>query len=178
MDLLNQLKRAQEREEEPEEWRPFQQFVLDVVNGPVDSRKIYWIVDETGNTGKTYLTKYLVMNKGAFIGGGKRADIFAGYDFEEIALFDFPREAEELKGIYGSIEKIKDWCFFSGKYQSSMRFKKGNPHVICFANFFPAMKGAFSLDRLVIIRLKEGGEIDAIGQESNEWGELRHMLDL
>ena len=40
-------------------WKPWQQQVLDIINGPVDKRKVHWFYEIDGNTGKSFLAKYI-----------------------------------------------------------------------------------------------------------------------
>ena len=160
------------------EWKPFQTYLLGIVGVVpcLDPRTVYWVVDEVGNTGKSFLTKYLVMNHGAFPCGGKRHDVQCAYNFEDIVVYDLPRENAENKGMYGTIENIKNWCFFSGKYQSMAKYKAGNPHVICFANYYPD-KTMISADRLQILKLDHEGNYE-IGNEANNWGSFADKMEL
>jgi len=130
---------------------PWQQRILDIVESPPMDRDIWWIYDPFGNSGKTYLARYLVDSKGAFYSnGGKGSDICFTYDGEGIVIFDYVRDSKEYVN-YGVIEQIKNGILTSGKYESTTkRFKK--PHVFIFANF-RAEDGKFSQDRLRVIEL-------------------------
>lgn len=110
-----------------------------------DDRKVLWVVDEKGNSGKTWLGKYLQAIRGAFlIKGGKHADVAYAYSFERIVVFDYSREQEE-RVSYSQIEKFKDGSLFSPKYESELkRFKACQ--VIVFSNFYPD-KSKLSKDR-------------------------------
>ena len=57
-------------------WRPWQQAVIDIINGPVHPRKIHWFWDPVGDSGKSYLNKWLYMNYHCIVGRGKSADVF------------------------------------------------------------------------------------------------------
>jgi hypothetical protein len=116
------------------------------------------------------------MAHGAFPCGGKRTDVFSAYDFQDIIVMDLPRECEENKGMYGTIENLKNWCFFSGKYQSMPKFKAGNPHVICFANYYPDVK-MLSADRLQILKVEQDGTFE-VGNETNNWGSFANKMTL
>lgn len=183
LGIIQQLKREKAAAESVKDryanvtWKPFQEFLLGIVGVVpcLDPRTVWWVVDEKGNTGKSFLTKYLVMAHGAFPCGGKRADVFCAYDFQDIIVMDLPREAEENKGMYGTIEKLKDWCFFNGKYQSMPKFKDGNPHVICFSNYFPD-KTMISQDRLQVLNVAPDGGYE-LGNEENGWGSFADKME-
>lgn len=131
----------------PREW---QEQVLNIIETKADERSIYWFYDKIGNTGKTYLGRYLMMrDKDTYIfkcGGNMRdfATIFSnaldsGWT-GKVAVFDFPRSASANE-IYGPIEAIKDGLVTSTKF-SGKTMVINSPHVICFANFVP------NIDRL------------------------------
>jgi len=69
----------------------------------------------------------------------------------KVVIIDIPRTSESFVS-YGGIEKIKDGCFFSGKYESGMVLYD-NPHVICFANF-PPVSETMSADRWHIVKIE------------------------
>ena len=55
--------------------------IIDMLNDTIDNRKITWLNDELGNNGKSYLARYLLLNKDVYyITGGKQQDILYGYD--------------------------------------------------------------------------------------------------
>ena len=118
------------------DWYEWQAEMLAVIEGEPDSRAIYWIYDAEGNAGKTELAKYLLTNKSAVVLSGKTADILHNYDNQDIAIFDFPRQAEDFVN-YAAIEKVKDGCYHSGKYEGKVVCRDFDIHVICFANFLP-----------------------------------------
>ena len=84
------------------------------------------------------MSGYLQTHHNAFIvSGGKVADIAHVYNEEPIVIFDLPRTmADHCDHIYSMIEKFKDGCIFSVKYESRTKVFDV-PHVIVFANFEP-----------------------------------------
>ncbi len=129
---------------------PWQRTLMDLLEGPVQPRKIHWFVDPMGGRGKTYMTKYLCLNHGALTVSGKRADILFAYEGEPIVVFDFARaQAEQIE--YASIEKIKDGVFFAGKFDSRQKIFD-SPHVVVFSNNEPDQT-KLSADRWDITRL-------------------------
>lgn len=136
---------------------PWQQMTLDVCDGDVDPRAIYWVHDGVGNHGKTYTAKHLVDAYGAYYtNGGKAVDLAYAYNGQPVVVFDYVRDSKDYVG-YGVIEQLKNGILMSTKYESQIkRFKV--PHVFVFANFAPdATK--FSADRLRVWELNSVGLI-------------------
>lgn len=139
---------------EPYEW---QCVLLDTVNGPPVPRHVYWIWEPEGNVGKTAIAKHLCCTRRCLYVSGQGKDILyaVGKYMEEsgqpeIIIFDFPRSAEGYVS-YGSIEKVKDGLFFSGKFESRT-VVMGECHVVCFSNSEPDLS-KLSGDRWVIRRI-------------------------
>lgn len=126
----------------------------DIVNGKGDFRKIYWVVDVKGNTGKTCYCKNKLLTKGIpVIRGGKSNDInnFV-YNWKgdmNTFLFDIPRCHEGFVS-YNAIEQIKDGMLFNGKYETGFRCFN-TPNIIIFANFEPELF-KLSNDRWVVMK--------------------------
>lgn len=143
---------------------PWQQEVVEIVEGDVNDRTIYWIWDENGNTGKTELAKYLHHHHGAILVGGSAADAkFSILEYNkntdywpEIVLYDVSRSS---KIDYKGIEDIKNGFFFSSKYKSGMAHFNP-PHLIVFANY-PPYKKALSADRWSIRNLGKKDDISS-----------------
>lgn len=138
-----------------EELKPWQKSVENIIQTEPDERSIYWFWDETGNTGKTVLTKYLCHKYNAIPVEGKKADIlYVCAEFEsECYIFDLSRTTESQSGLYDSIEKVKNGLYMCGKYESKP-IVRNCPHVIVFANFYPD-KSKLSLDRWQIFNIEE-----------------------
>ena len=126
-------------------------------------RKIYWFWESVGNWGKSTCAIYMVDWMNALVVGGKDADIKCGVaDWVDggkekkelpIIVVDIPRVNKGGLSIQ-ALEAVKNGCFFSGKYKSSMcRYAK--PHIIIFSNQYPDMVGDMSADRWVITELKK-----------------------
>lgn len=118
-------------------------------------RKVLWIWEETGHTGKTFLGEYLCIHRNAFlVTGGKHADIAFAYNLERTVVFDFARDQSE-RVPYQLLEAFKNGYIFSPKYQScTKRFEPAR--VIVFANFAPD-ESKLSADRWDIRYIGEGG---------------------
>lgn len=134
--------------------KPWQKEILDKIQLKADFRDILWVWEPEGNTGKTYLAKYLHYFYGAIITGGKGEDMkHAIARWKEITghypvtiIIDLARSDNISKDGYKTIEEMKNALFFSGKYQSGMVASVNPPHIIIFANI-PPTKKHMSLDR-------------------------------
>lgn len=138
-------------------WKPWQTKVLKILDQKPDKRKIHWFWEPTGNTGKSFLCKYLALTKDVIICEGKRDNIFnqvkVALDEEKepgIIICDIPRTTMEYLN-YGALEQLKNGMLYSGKYEGGQCIFK-IPHVICFANE-PPDKKSMSKDRWDIHRI-------------------------
>lgn len=122
----------------------WQSNLVEELKSKPHQRKIIWFSDEVGNTGKSFLAKYLLANGSAYFRNGKSADIAHAYKGQRIAVFDFTRSQEDHIN-YEIIESIKDGVVFSPKYDSTTK-AFSRPWVVVFANFQPILSKV-SLDR-------------------------------
>lgn len=132
-------------------WKNWQQEILDIKQ---DNRKIYWYYEEKGNIGKSFLVKYMALTRDVIICDGKKGDIYnqvnTMMDNEKeptIIICDIPRTSIDYIN-YGVLEKLKDGCIYSGKYEGGMCIFR-NPIVICLANE-PPDETTMSRDRWVV----------------------------
>ncbi len=123
-------------------WKKWQQDVLDIIDSKPDNRKVHWFYEHEGNTGKSFLCKYIDLKHDVIIAGGKKADIFnqvkVHMDADKdptIIILDVPRDTLDYIN-YGAIESLKNGHIYSGKYEGGKCIFK-IPHVIVFANEGP-----------------------------------------
>lgn len=158
----------QEEEDEPvldplegKELYDWQKNIIDLVESDPHDRKVAWLWEPTGNTGKTTLAKHLCLKSDRTIYvGGKAEDVkYAISQMKrkpKVVLWDIPRSAEGYVS-YSGIEQTKNGIFFSSKYESSMQVFNP-PHVVCFANFAPD-RDQLSADRWSVWRIR-GGDLE------------------
>ena len=124
--------------------REWEVEMLSIIKEEPDDRTIYWLFEENGNVGKSQFTKYLCAKHDALVVSGKSADAkymimkyAEAHDgvYPELIIYDVPRCNLEYVSWEG-LEKIKDGCFASTKYECSMVLMN-SPHIICFANDMP-----------------------------------------
>lgn len=148
------------------ELRPWQKRIVNIVEGEVHDRLIYWFWEEDGGCGKTTLARYLCENYNCLYLDGKANDAkyaVASYVKKKklkVAVFDYVRSKEEYIS-YEGLEAIKNGIFFNGKYEAGM-VMYDIPHVIVFANFKPDEK-KLSADRWSIRNIREM-EMDIVSQ--------------
>ena len=132
--------------------RRWQKAVLNLLKDQ-DDRHVMWIHDEGGNTGKSFLSTYLLRTGDAYVvEGGSTRDLSYAYEDQPYVVFDFCRSQKEFVN-YHIIESFKNGRMFSSKYMSSLRvFKPAK--VVCFANFMPEWR-KLSLDRWMTFSLED-----------------------
>jgi len=130
---------------EPRGW---QLQVMRILADEPHARQIHWFWEATGNVGKSTLSKYLVVRRGAILVSGKSSDVAHALSKRggnvSIVIIDVPRVSQDYVN-YASMEAIKNGLLFSGKYDSA-QVVFNTPHVIVFANCEPD-KSKLSADR-------------------------------
>ena len=117
-------------------WRLWQLKLIEYLQKDPDDRKVLWYVDEKGNSGKTFITKYLLTEGDTLrYENGKSADVKYALNGEKIVVFDLSR-SQESHVNYEVIESVKNGVVFSTKYESKMKVFT-TPHVVIMANFAP-----------------------------------------
>jgi len=122
-----------------------------------DDRKIKWIYDNDGGSGKTVFCRYMCVRHNALVVGGRAIDAQYGIikwmennhgKAPKIVLYNTTRNQ---KIDYQGLESIKDGIFFSAKYESQMCVFD-SPKVVVFANG-PPDEERLSKDRWDIVKL-------------------------
>ena len=129
-------------------WRPWQ--LLCMSRWITNRRAVHWVFDLIGNTGKSFLARYMSLCGALVFSSTKKADVFNVIQKDRDCtyfVFDFSRcQAEYVN--YSTIEEIKNGLIFASKYDSNM-FALTIPNVVvCFANFEPDLT-KLSADRWV-----------------------------
>jgi len=143
----------------PKEWRPFQKFIIDRLSAECkDDRKICWLYDKNGNTGKSKVVKYLVWKKlAAFLTFDTAANLL--YQVVQMGackayVFDLPRTKSQYTSIdevFNALEAIKNGMVQSGKFQGG-QLMMPSPHVWVFSNYLPDLS-KLSPDRYSVYTL-------------------------
>lgn len=144
--------------------QPWQDELTKQLETVPDSRSVFWIMDEKGGQGKSWLCDYLIATHDAIdFPVGKVVDmayLWANSKPSSICIFDVTRTLQKeasydpLHGMFCFIERLKRGCVHSTKYMPRTIFRKP-PHVVIMSNFQPPVKN-LSLDRWKIFSLQNG----------------------
>ena len=143
------------------EWKPWQQTAINLIETGDNARAINWFYDEGGNTGKSFLAKYLYLTYDAIICDGKKDNVCNQIKMwmdtnprqsPKVVLLDIPRYCQEWIN-YGMIESIKNGLVYSGKYEGGICCFE-SPTVLIFSNQEPNYE-ARSADRWNLITITE-----------------------
>lgn len=134
--------------------RLWQRRVDSIVSGEPDDRRIVFVVDPDGNSGKSWLTRYWMTKREntQFLSVGKRDDLAYSVDVKsDLFVFDIPRGSMEYLQ-YGILEQLKNRMVYSPKYSSQTKILLNTPHVVVFSNEHPDME-KLTGDRYKIIEI-------------------------
>lgn len=136
-----------------EELYPWQRALEARLVQQPDDRKIIWIYDTIGKTGKTAFIKYMA-NKYEWVewcAATKSADIVTmANPLKCCYLLNFTRSQESYEP-WSALEQLKDGMISDAKLKKECRNVLMNPPwVVCFANW-PPMQTKMSTDRWDII---------------------------
>jgi len=127
--------------------RPWQEELNATLNKEPEDRKIIFLVDQLGNKGKTWFSKYysLLHENSQILESGKKQDMAHALRQDVRVLFvNCTRQSVEYLQ-YGFLESVKDGLVFSSKYESGMKYMPPC-HVVVTMNCHPDMC-ALSNDR-------------------------------
>jgi len=136
--------------------RDWQQEVHGKLILPPHCRKILFIVDAIGNSGKSWFARYYsnLHEKTQILTPGKKADMaYALDDSSRVVFMDCPRSKSDVIQ-YDFLEEIKNGFVFSNKYESKMKEFASPPHLVVLMNETPDMS-KLSLDRYDIMIINE-----------------------
>lgn len=133
-------KRLQLVEEKPFH---FQEQLTAYCMGPVDDRKVLWLGDPEGCSGKSAWATLMAVKYGAAMLTYGKADDVANAVIKmgrrKVYIFALPR-AKPKEAFFGDManvmEQLKDGVVQSFKYESGFMTME-EPHVIVLANYFP-----------------------------------------
>lgn len=140
-------------------WKEWQQYVVDYLHAPIDPREILVILDEKGNSGKTFLIKHFTtLNEEttSSVRFAKTSDIMHIISKKprlENILFNLPRSIDDVN--YTLLEETKDGEICTTKYDGNEE-RNNFCRVVVFSNK-PLNWEALSLDRWKIMTIKQDG---------------------
>lgn len=139
----------------------WQTAIVDLILRKPEERIVHWYWSESGELGKSSLSKYLCVKHDAIILSGSATNMKNGIlqwvmknkRDPKIIVMDFPRETDIDYVSYAGIEEIKNGCFFSPKFEGGMCLYN-TPHIIVLANA-PPDESKLSCDRWDIQDIEE-----------------------
>lgn len=135
------------------ELRSYQRRLEERLEQEPDDRKIIFVIDPVGNTGKSFFGKYMYRKHPddvQILSIAKRDDLcHTVNEHKSIFIFDVPRSQSEFLQ-YSVLESLKDGLVFSPKYQSRMKMLTKKAHVVVMMNERPDMN-KLSTDRYEVI---------------------------
>lgn len=136
--------------------RPWQEELNTQLNNEPDDRTITFVVDSTGNAGKTWFAHYYKEShdegKVQVIQPGRKADMaYCLQNTIRVLFIDAPRSKQGEYLQYDFIEDVKNGYVFSTKYESREK-QLAKCHVVVLMNEQPDMD-KLSIDRYQIINL-------------------------
>lgn len=155
---------------EEKDFRRFQRQICAMIWKDPDDRKVTWIYDKVGNTGKTQLVKFLMRKHPekivAFNAIGKIADFNNNIKTHieknnwkgDTIFFNLSRSYAERDNIYEAAEIVKDGFGTATKYTGGM-WELNTCHLIIMANFFPNLE-SLSKDRWDIYEISKDFSLD------------------
>lgn len=106
---------------------------------PPDPRKIIFIVDRLGDSGKSWFARYYcgLHENAQLLSPGKKADMtFVLNDSCRVFFLDCPRSKQGDFIQYDFLEELKNGYVFSPKYESRVKCLK-TPHIVVMMNERP-----------------------------------------
>lgn len=138
----------------------WQDQVYKIYQSPPKQRKVYWIWEPHGSTGKTMFAKYMAYHHNvpvlSYGNAGDLLNLVSKLKERKAYIFNLPRSKPKdfhATDIYNTMENIKDGMFINTKYETCMVLMSV-PHVFVFANYPPDME-KLSLDRWCVLRIDE-----------------------
>jgi len=120
-------------------------------------RQVEFIVDEVGNSGKSWFTRWALTHhpdKVQVLRIGKRDDLAYSIDPNKtVFLFDIPR-TQMTYLQYSVLEMLKDQLVFSPKYESGLKILTTVPLVVVFSNEEPD-RTQMSADRFKVTNIRQ-----------------------
>jgi hypothetical protein len=175
-----QVRKKAKLEAEKVIWKPWQQRVIEIIEGPVHPRKVYVVLDPKGGCGKSFLVNtYGILNRRNVLqlNNAKKNDMLyvaamkGSFDTVFIDCDRCGMNDTKENDVYGAIEALKNGSFISNKYECK-QVTNGIPHMFMFTNELPKFN-MLSFDRWVVLFIDDDEniiEVDYNNELRNEEG--------
>lgn len=125
-----------------------------------DDRKIYWIYDPQGNSGKSKFTKFLVLHnslccKVPFGTATQLRSSIISMGVKRLYIVDIPRTLgrdDDINSVITVLEDLKNGFVVSSMYGKNAQLLMDPPHVIVFSNMICPIE-KMSSDRWILLTI-------------------------
>ena len=153
---------------DPYPLRKWQANLNRMLNLQPEHRKIVFIVDKVGNSGKTWFFRYYEQNHPEttqIINPGKKHDMaYILKTTNRVVFFDCPRSKQGEFLQYDFLEEIKNGNVFSGKYEPVQK-RFPSPHVVVAMNEHPNME-LLSEDRYEVLVVSPSDNVVSVAEDA------------
>lgn len=146
----------------PNDFRPWQRSLWNIVNREPNPRLIYWIYETQGNVGKSAFCRTMSFCRGSCILGGNESAMKHGTSkfvttngsYPYCVLVDLAR-SNKKNFSFTAIEDVKNKFFFSYRLDSTEVKGKFDCHILIFANHPPSKENLNQLseDRWIVLEI-------------------------
>ena len=141
---------------EHSELRRWQQQLMEIIKTEDSDRRVFWVYDHKGGTGKSFMCQYLLKSGGILFPDFSYRDNCYLYNNESLVLFDLARSSIAPVDMR-LVEDLKNGYLVSTKYEVRKKIFE-SPTIIIFSNILP--KSEFlSMDRWYVVEIMETGEL-------------------
>jgi len=161
---------------------PWQQTVLAALRAKPDDRKVCWLVDKKGCTGKTAFVKFCRKHRLAlplsYTDAKDAAYMVTTQEYSPAYVFDLTRckpASLSATDLYAVMENIKNGLLQNTKYQSKAGILRPPAHVWVFANHVPDYK-SLSRDRWMVYELDEQRNLITFDTKKHQFESKKRKL--
>ena len=138
------------------ELRQWQQQLIDILKKEDNDRRVFWVYDHKGGTGKSYMCQYLLKSGGILFPDFNYRDNCYLYNSEPIVMFDLARSSVSPMDMR-LVEDLKNGYVISTKYEVRRKIF-ASPTIIIFSNSLPKSE-LLSNDRWYVVEIMECGDL-------------------
>ena len=136
--------------------RVLQQQLLDIIKTEDSDRRVFWVYDRKGGTGKSFMCQYLLKSGGILFPDFNYRDNCYIYKIEHLVLFDLARSSIAPVDMR-LVEDLKNGYLVSTKYEVRKKIFE-SPTIIIFSNVLPK-NDLLSIDRWYVVEILDTGDL-------------------
>ena len=144
------------KKNEHSDLRVWQQQLLDIIKTEDSDRRVFWVYDRKGGTGKSFMCQYLLKSGGILFPDFNYRDNCYIYNNEHLVLFDLARSSIAPVDMR-LVEDLKNGYLVSTKYEVRKKIFE-SPTIIIFSNVLPK-NDLLSTDRWYVVEILDTGDL-------------------